>query len=414
MSTVSFVIVGAGGRGRAYARFAEQYPKDAQVVAVCEPKDEFRNLIATKHHLPSERVFRDWRELLDKPKLADAAMICTQDADHRDPAIALAARGYHLLLEKPMAPTAADSQAIYDAVKQAGIMLTVCHGLRYTPYNRTLKKLLDSGLIGTIRNIDLIEPVGYWHQAHSFVRGHWRNSIESSPMLLAKSCHDLDFLNFLIPSRCARVASFGHLSYFTKANQPKGAADRCLECPETIESKCAYSAKKIYLKDFGHHLDGWPVNVVSSTPTVEAIIKGLAEGPYGRCVFACDNDVVDHQVVLLEFAGGEVATFTMSAFNKHTERETYVMGDRGTLRVKGHAITHYDFLTNEEREIEYDTKLLDSGHGGGDFGIMRDFIEAIRTNDPGKISSGPEVSLESHLIVFAAEESRRTGTVVSL
>jgi predicted dehydrogenase len=313
-----------------------------------------------------------------------------------------------------MAPSAADSQTIYDAVKQSGVMLSVCHGLRYTPYNRKLKELIDSGLIGQVRNIDLVEPVGYWHQAHSFVRGNWRNSVESSPMLLAKSCHDLDFLNFLLPARCTKVASFGSLSYFTRANQPAGAADRCTECPEAIESKCAYSAQKIYLRDRATQLDGWPVSVVSSSGTAEGVRQALAEGPYGRCVFACDNDVVDHQVVILECEDGAVATFAMSAFNKHTGRETYVMGDQGVLRCVDTQLTHYDFLTNEERVVDYNTGLIDSGHGGGDFGLMRDFVAAVRENDPSRISSGPEVSLESHLIVFAAERARRTGSVVAL
>ena len=410
----TFIVIGAGGRGAGYSSFLEQHPEEGKLVAICEPNEERRTKLAARHEIPKSRQYRDWREMADFARFADAAMICTQDADHKAPAVALADKGYHLLLEKPMAPTAADSQAIYDAVTRAGVLLSVCHGLRYTPYNRKLKELLDAGLIGQIRTIDLMEPVGYWHMAHSFVRGNWRNTAESSPMLLAKSCHDLDFLNFLVPSRCERVASFGRLSYFNRDHQPAGAADRCTDCPEAIESKCAYSALKIYLRDFKNRLADWPVDVVCTTPTPEAVRQALAEGPYGRCVFACDNDVVDHQVVIMEFADGATATFTMSAFNQSARRETYVMGDQGTLRGTEWEFTHFDFLTNKKTTIEIDQRLLDSGHDGGDGALMRGFIAAIRANDQNLISSGPEVSLESHLIVFAAEEARRTGAVVKV
>jgi len=413
---VTFIVVGAGCRGNNYSEYAKKFPDECQPVAVCEPDDIRRNKFGDEYGIPMESRYKDWREIVDLPKLADAAMVCTQDAGHKDPAVALADKGYHLLLEKPMAPTAEDCQEIYNAVKRNNVMLAVCHVLRYTRFNRKLKELIDSGLIGKVHNIQLVEPVGYWHQAHSYVRGNWRNEAESSFMLLAKSCHDLDLLNYFIPAKCSRVSSFGTLSYFTRENQPKGAADRCTECPAEIETGCPYSAIKIYLRDFRKYHATWPGTVLHHSGTIEGVAEALREGPYGRCVFACDNDVVDHQVVAFEFEDGTTATFTMSAFTFMYERQIWVMGDKGTLKWVPDGIEHCDFLTNKTTTIstEISDGSLASGHGGGDFGIMRNFIYAVRDNDPSWITSGPEVSLESHLMVFAAEKARRTGTVVEL
>ncbi len=416
MGKVSFVVVGAGCRGNNYSEYAKKFPDQCQAVAVCEPDDFRRNKFGDDYDIPAERRYKDWRDIVDLPKLADAALICTQDAYHKDPAIALADKGYHLLLEKPMAPSAEDCQAIYDAVKRNGIMLAVCHVLRYTRFNKKLKEVIDSGLIGKVHNIQLVEPVGYWHQAHSYVRGNWRKESESSSMLLAKSCHDLDLLNYFIPAKCKGVSSFGHLSHFTRANQPKGAADRCVDCPTEIETGCPYSAIKIYLRDFRKYHDTWPGTVLHPSGTIEGVADAVRKGPYGRCVYASDNDVVDHQVVSFEFEDESTASFTMSAFTFMAERQIWVMGDKGTLRWVENGIEHCDFLTNDRRTISLETSdgSLASGHGGGDFGIMNSFISAVAQNDPSLITSGPEVSLESHLMVFAAEKARRTGTVQEL
>lgn len=412
MRKVSFILVGAGCRGSDYTSYTQSCPDEGEVVAVCDPLDKARNRFGDMYNIPQEMRFHDWRDILDKPKLADAALICTQDALHKDPAIALANKGYHLLLEKPMAPNPEDCKAIYEAATKNGIMLAVCHVLRYTGFNRKLKELVDSGIIGKIRSIQLLEPVGYWHQAHSYVRGNWRREDESSAMLLAKSCHDIDLLNYFISSKCKAVSSFGSLSYFTRKNQPQGAADRCTDCPAEVESKCPYSALKIYTKD-KTDLNRWPLIILTQDRTKEGVMNALKEGPYGRCVFACDNDVVDHQVVNLEFEDGTTASFTMTAFTYATGREILIMGDQGMLRCTDEGIEHSDFLSDKKTLVSLDMGdgQITSGHGGGDFGLMNNFLSAIRNNDPSLITSGPDVSLESHLIVFAAEKARRNKTV---
>lgn len=416
MKKVTVALVGAGSRGRIYADYIHSHPEQGQVVCVCEPSESRRNEVGDLHNVPSHLRFADWRELANRPKLAEAALVCTQDAMHRDPAVALAGLGYHLLLEKPLAPTAKECRDICRAAIENNIMLAVCHVLRYTPTNRKLKSLVDSGVIGNVQSVQLLEPVGYWHQAHSFVRGNWRNQAESSFMLLAKSCHDLDLLNYLIPGRCKHVSSFGRLSYFKPENKPEGAADRCTDCPECVEKSCEYSAIKIYARDRGDKLDDWPANVVTNFDSSKNMLEELKQSPYGRCAFACDNDVVDHQVVNFEFDSGTTAVFTMTAFTATGTREIYIMGDKGTIRSTEAGSFLSRFLDDSSEVISLDQGdgLITSGHGGGDEGIMSSFLDAISQNDPSLILSGPEISLDSHLMVFAAEKSRLTKSVVAL
>ncbi len=264
---VTAVVVGAGGRGTTYALYAVEHPERLKIVGVAEPQAWNRQKMVETHAIPAENVFIDWRELAARPRLADAVIIATQDRMHADPAVALAEKGYAMLLEKPMAPTEADCGRIVDAVKRAGILFGVCHVLRYTGYTQALKKLLDSGAIGEVISIQHLEPVGYWHQAHSFVRGNWRNSRESSSMLLAKSCHDLDWIRYAVGAPCRSLSSFGSLVHFKPSAKPAaaGAATRCLDC--AFETNCPYSAKKIYLGRLANGDTGWPVSVVDPQPT---------------------------------------------------------------------------------------------------------------------------------------------------
>ena len=206
---VKLLIVGAGSRGTMYGSYALRYPEEAQVVGVAEPRAFFREQVARQHNLQAEYVVADWRELAALPKIADAVVIATPDVLHRDPAIAFAQKGYDLLLEKPLAPDAESCWHIVEATKANQVLLAVGHVMRYTAYTQALRRLLDSKRIGEIVSIQHLEPVGFWHQAHSFVRGNWRNEALSSFMLLAKSCHDLDWLRYMMGQRCIQVSSFG-------------------------------------------------------------------------------------------------------------------------------------------------------------------------------------------------------------
>ncbi|CAM3900892.1 Gfo/Idh/MocA family protein [Kibdelosporangium persicum] len=410
---VTMAIVGAGSRGNNYASGAVRTGK-ARVVAVAEPRLVRRKLFAEKYEVPADAVFDDWRELLDRPRIADIAVISTQDRDHVEPAVALARRGYHLLLEKPMATSETDCERIVQAAEEADVMLAVCHVLRYTPYSRVLKQIVDSGRIGDIVSVEHLEPVGWWHQAHSYVRGNWRREDESSFMLMTKSCHDLDWLAYIIGRPARRVSSFGSLYEFRKERQPEGAADRCLDCG--VEATCPYSALRIYLPFLDRPEKNWPLSVVTTDRTVDGVMKALREGPYGRCVYSCDNDVVDHQVVNIEYSGGVTASFTMTAFAPGTHRKTRIFGTRGSIEGDGETIAVHDFLTGPDvvdvGEVGGSTAA--DGHGGGDQGIVDAFVEAVRTGDRGLILTDGRESLDSHRLVWAAERARRTGTVVTV
>ncbi|PRX50436.1 oxidoreductase family protein [Prauserella shujinwangii] len=410
---VTIAIVGAGARGRAYAACAARTGR-ARVVAVAEPRPRARQALADEHGIPADTTFADWRELLARPRLADVAVIATQDREHAEPAVELARRGYHLLLEKPMATTEADCERIVRAVADSGVRLAVCHVLRYTPYTRTLKRLVDDGRIGDIVSVEHLEPVGWWHHAHSYVRGNWRREDESTFMLMAKSCHDLDWLAHVIGRQAVRVSSFGGLYEFRPERRPAGAADRCVDC--AVEPSCPYSAPRIYVPLLDQPEREWPLSVVTEDRTEEALWTALREGPYGRCVYACDNDVVDHQVVDIEYTDGVTASFTMTAFAPVGHRRTRIFGTRGSIEGDGDTITVHDFLHGTE-VIDVGTgdgATAGDGHGGGDQGLVDAFVAAIASGNDSLILSNGNESLATHQLVWAAERARRTGEVVSL
>jgi predicted dehydrogenase len=415
MAPVSIVIIGAGQRGAGYARWARRHPDRASVIAVAEPSPVRRVRLAAEHGIPAGNVAADWRELAGRGRIADAVLICTQDRMHAEPAEAFAALGYHILLEKPMAPDEAGCRRIVAAVEKAGVMFAVGHVMRYTPYTRAVKEIVAAGQLGDIMSIQHLEPVGFWHHAHSYVRGNWRRSDLATSMLMAKSCHDLDWLQYILGRAPLRVSSFGSLAHFTAANRPEGAADRCVAC--SVEASCPYSAPRLYrgLLERGEHW--WPLSVVIDDFSPQALEEALRSGPYGRCVYACDNDALDHQVVALEFPGGTTATFTMTAFTEAGHRRTQLFGTRAELTGDGETIRVYDFLTRAERLITLAAAggmNTEEGHAGGDAGLMDAFTGAVAGGNRGLISSGPRESLASHLAVFAAERARLNGTVETI
>ncbi|XP_051281551.1 putative oxidoreductase YteT isoform X1 [Dicentrarchus labrax] len=417
-SPVRVIVVGAGSRGEIYSQFASVHPDRVQVVGVADPRKFARTKIQQQHKIVDENIFEDWHSIVEREKFADAVLICTPDRLHKEPAVAFAKKGYHVLLEKPMATTAEDCKAIVEACTQSGVMLSVGHVLRYDPVIHKIKELIDAGVIGDVIHIQHLEPVGFYHFAHSFVRGNWRNEAESSFALLAKSCHDIDLMHHWAGARrCVKVSSFGSVSHFRKENKPTGAADRCLDC--SIERDCAYSACKIYLDRVKQGNTGWPVSVIcpSSFPDIESVTEALRTGPYGRCVYECDNDVCSNQVVNMEFEGGVTAAFSMVAFTEEIcKRKTSIYGSKGELTYDGHEVRVFDFLTQRATKHTAHNNAPRhfgmSGHGGADYHLMDAFISAVANNDPSLIRSGPEETLLSHLLVFEAERSRLENRVV--
>ncbi|MGO1527595.1 MAG: Gfo/Idh/MocA family protein, partial [Senegalia sp. (in: firmicutes)] len=275
----------------------------------------------------------------------------------------------------------------------------IAHVLRYTPFFSKIKEIIDSGKIGKLMTISHNENIGYFHFAHSFVRGNWRNSDLSSPLILQKSCHDMDILLWLVGESCKKISSFGHLSYFKEENHPEGAGQRCIDCK--VEATCPYSAKKLYYKNIGN----WPTTVISDIQTEEAVTRALEEGPYGRCVYLCDNNVCDNQSTIMEFENEVTATFNLSAFTNKVHRTIKIMGSKGEIRADDSKNEIEVELFESNERIIYNPKVLVGGHGGGDTGIMNDFIASILSEDGNGLTSASK-SVQSHIMAFAAEESR--------
>lgn len=410
MRPITVALIGAGLRGMVYSEWSLHRPYDMRIVALAEPNELRRNRAKEKFGLSDDAVFATWQEMLARPRLADAVFICTRDRDHYEPTMKALGAGYHVLLEKPMSPNWQECAAMAEAAGRHNRILTVCHVLRYAPFFQEIKRLLDEGRIGRLMSIQHNENVGYWHQAHSFVRGYFNRTEDSSPMILAKSCHDMDILHWLAGSKCLSVASYGHLSYFRPESAPPGAPKRCLDgCPAARE--CPYYAPDIYLIENG----GWKAEAASSDPSYEARYKAMLEGPFGRCVYHCDNDVVDHQVVSMEFENEVTAVFTMSAFTERTSRTLKLMGTQGEIRatMESNEIEVRRFGGSSEKIVLADPQGH-VGHGGGDFRLVQDFLDTVRSNGARSSATSAQASLHSHLMAFASERSRVEKRMVRL
>ena len=405
---VEAVVIGAGLRGfDTYGAFALAEPELLRIVAVAEPDRGRRSAFARAHHLPAERCFDDWRPLLGRPALARVAIVATPDDAHVEPALAALAAGYDVLLEKPIAREPVGCLRVVEAFDAAGRKLQIGHCLRYAPFYSTVYDIITSGRLGELMTISMAENVAYWHMAHSFVRGKFRSTASAAPMLLAKSCHDLDLMAWFVGRACSRVASFGSLRHFRPEDAPSGAPERCTDgCP--VEESCLFSAPRFYLRPYPF----WPWSDVSSENDIESRRRGLERGRYGRCVYRAGNDVVDHQVVSLEFEGGVLGTFAMHGFAAAPLRTIRVSGTKGEL-VGAFEQGEIRVLPHGQGSPEHiRVPYSPIGHGGGDQGLLRHFLEAVQRSTADELLASGRASLESHLIGFAAERARLEGRVV--
>lgn len=407
----SIAFVGLGNRGKdtylpAFAKFGNK----VNIVALAEPIDEKRQEAAKRYGVPPERCFKTGEELFAYPRMADAACIATMDQQHVPQAIAALEKGYDLLLEKPVSPSLEECRRLQSIARKRNGKIMVCHVLRYTSFYLKAKELLEAGIIGDVVTIHAIENVGYWHQAHSFVRGNWRNSETTSPMILQKCCHDLDLYLWLADKKSKSVSSFGTNYFFNSAHAPKGSTSRCMDgC--LAKTNCPFDAEKIYISnertgiDAGH--DGWPNEVLALHPTRASIYEAIRTGPYGRCVFACDNNVVDHQIVNVEMTDGSTLSLTMSAFTEQNTRFAKFMGTEGELCTNfGDGTITVTRFGTPQKTFRVD---LEEGHGGGDTGIVREFVNIMCGGTPSRSVTSLDTSLESHYIALGAEKSRLEG-----
>ena len=412
---------------------------------MADPIADRRERLAAEHRIGSGHTFSGWDRLLEEDRLADAVVVATPDREHAAPAIAALDRGYEVVLEKPIAPTPAEIRAVVAAVERSAGMVTVAHVLRYTPFFAALKAALDEGRIGELVTIEHAERIGYWHFAHSFVRGSWRREDRASPMLLAKACHDLDLLRWLAGDRCIAVASFGGLRHFRPEAAPAGALDRCWDgerrCP--VAAACPFDAVRLYVERTAGLAD-WPVSVVTDDPSREGRLAALATGPYGRCVYRSDNDVADHQLTILEFANGVRASLGVSGLTADNTRTVLLSGTRGEMRgrldtgeieIRGflpaadapRSGPDWDrdelgrsAMRDDERIVLRAGSERQDGHGGGDDGLMDDLVARLRARRDGAPAvqdaarTSLAASVESHRMAFAAERSRHERRLVEL
>jgi predicted dehydrogenase len=408
-------MLGAGDRGASYARLTVKTTPRARVVAVAEPREEHRRRLAALNDVADSYLFDDWSEALERERLADAVIIALPDRLHDAAALTAIAKGYHVLLEAPMATSLADCRAVADAAAHAEGVVAVGHVLRYADDSQKLKVLADSGLIGTITSVQQLSSPGYDAFAHGHVRGAWRHESESSFALLTAGIHDIDWLRCVAggASTCTAVSSFAARRHFSRQARPKGATDRCLQCK--IERRCPYSALKIYLDRSMVGERGWPLTEVAIDPTPQRVVEALTKNDYGRCVYSGDADVVDTQVVDLAFADGPLVSLTVTAFAPSRLRMTTVVGSLGQLVSDGPHVEHVDFLTDRARMIEaHAPDGTPPDAGSGELRLLQAFVRAASTGERIHNLSSPADVLESYELTFAAEHARRTGTVVDV
>lgn len=419
MKTLTAIIIGGGSRGTSYATQMKKLGDKYRVVGIAEPAESRRENIKEMHNIPKENCYSSWEEILAQPKMADVAVICTLDNMHYEPAMKAIELGYDLLLEKPIAQTAQECVDIALAAEKKGVKVLVCHVLRYTPFYGKIKELVMQGKIGDVMSVIQVEGVGNIHQSHSYVRGNWHSEKETTPMLLAKCCHDLDIIQWLIGKPCKNVQSFGSLTYFTSENAPEGAPVRCIDGTCPIKDTCVYNCMKLYYEDKNN---GWFRGAAAghiakdSKPTDEEVLEALKTTDYGLCVFHANNDVVDHQVVNMEFEGGATANLTMNAFTMGLGgRYIRLFGTKGELyaNMSDKEITLTVFDSNGPVKIPVaETKEdITGGHGGGDIGIVRELYEYINDEYKGYKAANIEISAKNHLIGFAAEKARNNKSV---
>ena len=409
---VTVMIIGAGSRGRTYARYAEKFPQSMKVVGVADLNPNRRKAMAKKHNIPAENQFGHFNDALSKAKLADAVVIATPDNLHYEPCMKALELGYDVLLEKPVAPTERECRAILKQAHKYNRIVAVCHVLRYAPYFVALKEVLASGAIGDIVSVQHMEPIQYAHMAHSYVRGNWPLADKTTPIILAKSCHDLDIMRWLIDKPCESIAAEGSLYLFRPENAPKGATERCTDgCPH--EAECPYSAIDIYERR-KRHLGAF--DLPRKDPAL--IREKLKTTNYGRCVFRCENDQCDHYVAIMKFQDGVTASFSMDAFTPWGGRRTRIMGTKGFIEGDMTTFTFYDFRTSHksvwDQKVSEIPEYKGSGHGGGDHLLVRDFLRAVSAQDEKLLSSTIDVSIESHVMGFMAEKSRKSMKKVKI
>ncbi|MEO2061915.1 MAG: Gfo/Idh/MocA family oxidoreductase [Christiangramia sp.] len=412
---ITAVTLGAGNRGTVYGNFAVKYPEQMKIVGVAEPIPYRNNKYASVHDIPEDNRFDTWERVFERPKFADAIVISTPDYMHYEPCMKALSMGYDILLEKPIAPTEKECMDILGLAEKTGRIVAVCHVLRYAPYFVKMKELISQGAIGEVISIQHFEPIEHTHMAHSYVRGNWHNSKETTPIILAKSCHDLDIMKWVINKPSKQIVAMGDLKWFRRENAPEGSTPRCTDGCK-VERECPYSA----IKEYYERRDRIKVLDLPADKSkhAEVIMERLRTTNYGRCVYRMENDQPDHYITSIMFDDNVTANFSMEAFTSYHGRRTRVMGSMGDMVGDMEELVITDFRTRESNtfipQAEDVEGYKNSGHGGGDFLLVKDFVQAVAHQDPTILTSTINESIESHIMGFMAEESRKKGKVMPI
>ena len=403
-------IIGFGSRGRMFGDLIKN-DDTVELVAVADTVEASR-MLGTEYGVPESMCFDGADSFFAQGKLCDAVFICTQDAQHIDMTLKALELGYDICLEKPAAVNIEDCILIRDTANRLGRKVMLTHVLRYAPFYQQIKKMIDSGTLGEVVTLNQTENVAYWHFALSYVRGPWRKMADSSATIIAKCCHDLDIINWLIPAKCTSVSSYGNLYYFNRAHAPEGSADYCVDCAPEVKEKCLYNAYNIYPQRMGTYVVGGTARLRGKN--VHEILDNR-EDVIGQCVFRSNNDAIDNQVVNMVFDSGATAHLTMTAFSERCYRYIKVHGTKG--EVYGDAEEGILYLTEYGKPMQtidvnkLTDRTLDDGHGGGDYFLYRDFIDYITLDSPSMTRTTIDDSIECHLMGFKAEESRLKGGI---
>ncbi|HNF78500.1 MAG TPA: Gfo/Idh/MocA family oxidoreductase, partial [Cyclobacteriaceae bacterium] len=404
---VTAIVCGAGNRGNVYGGYSLAYPDNLDIIGVAEPIAIRNERYAKKHAIKDENRFVTWEDVFKRPKFADAIIISTPDNLHYGPCMKALEMGYDVLLEKPISPSEKECRDILALAKKNDRIVAVCHVLRYAPYFVKLRELIQSKAIGEVISIQHMEPIEHFHMSHSYVRGNWHNSRQTTPIILAKSCHDLDILRWMIGKPSKSIHAFGDLSWFTKKNAPAGSTERCTDgC--AVEGTCPYSALEVY-----YRRREW--NYVFDLPEDKDkqsayVLEQLKTTNYGRCVYRMDNDQPDHYVTNILFDDNVTASFSMEALTSYGGRRTRVMGSHGDIVGDMNSFTITNFRSGKKEEWKEAT----DGHGGGDWRLAENWVQAVAQRNPALLTSTIDQSIESHVMGFMAEESRKNKKVMDI
>ena len=443
-------MIGCGERGlNVYGEYAKDNPNNLKFVSCAEPNLKRREMFAKIHNISDDMTFITDDDALKAGKIADIAFICTMDMLHEKAVISALDLGYHVFLEKPMAISEQGCRKIVAKSEEVGKILAVGHVLRYSPLFSKVKEIVDSGVLGDIVNIKHSENMGTWVYAHSFVRGNWENSKETSSLILQKGVHDLDLIYWFANNNPSEIVCLETPTPFNPSNAPKNAPTRCIEgCP--YSETCLYETARTYLQGRFVQQDlsrsesraikflfklvlkhpklarslfpplkkeqvvpwrRWPTSQLTDDLSDEGLVKALREGKFGRCIYHCNNDQPVSQFVGIKFENGLTATYNLHGMSYRDGRETRIDGTKGSLKSyfynSAFYIDVFDHLNASTEKVRL--KIERSAGGGGDYRIMDEFIDALNGVKPPPISS--KESLVSHLMAFAAERSVKNKSV---